>query len=124
MQRAQRVCRKLRRVRGWIFLLIVLCLEGARDLLTARIRASVKPSLRLNGWYVGLRVDVVRRTEGAARGEHAELLCVDLLDITKTAKLTLNAVEVAVVIGIARYESIATDRVVRLDALDHLHGKR
>ena len=55
---------------------------------------------------------------GAERGE---LLGVPLLDHAEAAELALDAVEVAVVVGVAGDEAVAADAVVGLDALDDVH---
>src|SRR6266508_5998704 len=47
-----------------------------------------------------------------------------LLDHAEAAKLALLAIEVTVVVGVARDESVAADVVVGLDALDHVHRER
>ena len=54
----------------------------------------------------------------AAAAERGELLGVPLLHHAEAAELALDAVEVAVVIGVARDEAVAADVVVGLDPLD------
>ena len=56
--------------------------------------------------------------------ERGELLGVPLLDHAEAAELALDAVEVAVVVGVAGDEAVAADAVVGLDALDDVHGER
>ena len=55
--------------------------------------------------------------------ERGKFLGVPLLDHAEAAELALVAVEIAVVIGVARHEAIAADLVVGFDAFDHMHGE-
>ena len=57
-------------------------------------------------------------------GVGAELLGVALLDQAESAELTLVAVEVPVMVGVAGDEPVPADPVDRLGALHHLDGKR
>ena len=57
------------------------------------------------------------------RGVGAEFLGVPLLDHAEATELALEAVEVAVVIGVSADQPVAADPVDGLGALDHLTGK-
>ncbi len=90
--------------------------------------AGVEPRPREHGWQVGRRVLVVgeaavRRQDTVAR-QRTDLLGVPRVHQAEPAELTFLAVEVPVVIGVPGHEAVATDAVVRLDPLDHVHRER
>ena len=69
----------------------------------------------MGGWiYVG------RRGQATVGGQGGQLFGVPLLDHAEAPELALDAVEVAVVVGVAGGEAVAADAVVGLDPLDHV----
>src|SRR6266849_6756761 len=87
----------------------------------AEIGAGVKPGLRPCGRNRGRWILVCRLREVAGTGEGGEFSGIPLIDSAEAAELALYSVKVAVVVGVARDETVAAYVVVALDALNHVH---
>src|SRR3990172_8395684 len=59
--------------------------------------------------------------EGATGAQGCEFFRIPLLHHAEAAKLSLFAIEIAVVVGVAGNETVATDVVVGLTTFDHMH---
>ena len=84
----------------------------------------MEPGLGMHWGYVGGSINVVTNGECVALTKGGDLFRIPLLHHTEAAKLALNAIEVAVVVGVAGGETIAADVVVGFNALDYMHRKR
>ncbi len=90
----------------------------------AEIGASVKPGL-CPGWRnCGRGILIVGLWEVGGIGEGGKLFGVPLIDSAKAAELAFHAIKVAVVVGKASHKTVATNVVVALHALNHMHGER
>ena len=81
-------------------------------------KEAVKPGLRERGRHMEGLVKI----RGGRQG--AELLGIALVDSSEAAELAFDAVEVAVMIGVAGDEPIPADQVVGLDPRDDVHRER
>ena len=54
----------------------------------------------------------------------AKFLGVPLLDHSEAAELAFLPVKVAVMVGVARNETVVADQVMRLHTLHHMHRER
>ena len=99
--------------------------EEVGDVVAAQVDAGVEPGL---GAAPAARARPRRCWSASGNvpsaGERGELLGVPLLDHAEAAELALDAVEVAVVVGVAGDEAVAADAVVGLDPLDDMHRER
>ena len=68
-----------------------------------------------------MRTEIIAEIGQNHNGDMA--LATELIHAAKAAEFSFHAVEVAVVIGVARHEAIAIDVIVALDPLDHVHWK-
>src|SRR5215203_1652632 len=86
------------------------------------VGAGMEPGARVHRGHVGCSIDVGGL--GVLGPECGDLLRVPLVDAAEAAEFAFRAVKIAMVIAVARDETIAADPVERLDPLDHMHRKR
>src|SRR5882762_5121541 len=84
---------------------------------------SVEPGSRPRGRHRERWILIFRLRKVAGGGERGELFRVPLIDSAKSAELALDSVEVAVMISVARDETVAADKIVGFYALDNVHWK-
>ena len=103
----------------------VFVLELREDALAVEQRAGVIPGDGLDRRLVERLVVGDVGAGGIACGEFAVVLDIHLLDAAEAAELALDAIEIAVVVGVACWtkRSAATCRD-GLDSLDHMHRER
>src|SRR5262249_43165430 len=95
--------------------------ELAADLLAVRKDTWMEPGLGIHRWHVRGSADVRGIGEAVTGAERGVLLGVPLLDHAEATELALNAIEVAVVIGITGDEAVTAEAVEGVDAFDHVH---
>ncbi len=94
------------------------------DLVLADGSARVEPGDGADRRHVRGRVGILALEEFVAPAKRSEFLGIPLLHFAETAKLALDTIIVAVVVGVTCDEAAAADPVVRLDSLDHMHWER
>jgi hypothetical protein len=75
-------------------------------------------------WHVRAGFDIVTHRKCFALTRRCALLCIILFDHAKAAKLPLDAIKVAMVVGVTCHETVAADIVISLYTLDYVHEKR
>ena len=94
---------------------VILVFEMARNARAGKVRAGVKPGLGERGRHMEGRIEVGGWRRLTRLGEDAKLLGIPLVDPPEAAKLTLDAIEIPMVIRRARDEAVAADEIAGLD---------
>src|SRR5262249_26561975 len=94
-----------------------------RYLTAAQTYPSMKPRLREDRRNMGRSVNV-RSADFLAFPQSVKLLRVQLFHHAKSTKLTLDSIEVAMVIRIVGDELVAADAIAGDDAVDNMYRER
>ena len=94
------------------------------DKIFFQISSCVEPGLRLHRRHKRGLIEIACLRRGRIRGDRPNLFGIPLLNHPEAPELALNAIEVAVMVGITRDKAVAADAVIRLHPLDYMHRER